>query len=417
MNFSANDQSLEFAQKKDSDDPLRSFRESFCFPQSESSKGPILYFAGHSLGLMPKKAPEYIQEECEAWAKFGVEGHFKSKHPWVSYHETLTEQMANLVGAKNSEVVVMNTLTVNLHLMMVSFYRPTPKRFKILIEPNSFPSDQYAVDSQAKFHGFDPKEAIVELVPRQGEEWMRESDILDKIDELGDELALVMMGNVNYLTGQRYNFKLITEKAHEKGAMAGFNLAHGAGNLLLDLHNWGVDFAVWCSYKYLNSGPGGLAGCFVHERHHKDSDIPRFEGWWGHDKKRRFLMEREFKSIGNAEAWQLSNPPIFQLASLRASMDLFEKATMKALRKKGDELTSYLQFLIKDKCHVVTPEDRGSMLCLKIEEGSKKLLESLKSKGVIFDFREPDIFRVTPAPLYNSFQDVYHLAQIFEEVL
>ncbi|MEE2745193.1 MAG: kynureninase, partial [Bdellovibrionota bacterium] len=278
-------------------------------------------------------------------------------------------------------------------------------------------SDQYAVDSQAKFHGFDPKDAIVELVPRQGEECMRESDILDKIDELGDELALVMLGNVNYLTGQRYNFKSISEKAHEKGAMAGFNLAHGAGNLLLELHDWGVDFAVWCSYKYLNSGPGGLAGCFVHERHHKDSKIPRFEGWWGHDKKRRFLMEREFKSIGNAEAWQLSNPPIFQLASLRASMDLFEKATMKALRKKGDELTSYLQFLLKEKCRVVTPEDRGSMLCLKIKEGSKKLLESLKSKGVIFDFREPDIFRVTPAPIYNSFQDVYHLAQIFEEVL
>jgi kynureninase len=371
---------------------------------------------------MPKKAPEYINEECEAWAKYGVEGHFKSKVPWVSYHETLTEQMANLVGAKKSEVVVMNTLTVNLHLMMVSFYRPTTKRFKILIEPNAFPSDQYAVDSQAKFHGFDPDQAIVELSPREGEETMRPQDILDKIEAVGDELALVMLGNVNYLTGQCYDFQAISEKAHEKGALVGFNLAHGAGNLLLNLHDWNVDFAVWCSYKYLNSGPGGLAGCFVHEKHHKDAAIPRFEGWWGHDKKRRFLMERTFAPIGSAESWQLSNPPIFQLASLRASMDLFEKATMKALRKKGDELTSYLQFLLQEKCRdecfVVTPEkNRGSMLCLKIRKGPKELGESLSAKGAIFDFREPDIFRVTPAPLYNSFQDVYQLVQIFEDVL
>ena len=422
MNSLMNDTSIDFAKKKDSNDPLAHFRKSFSFPKKEGSDESVLYFAGHSLGLMPKNAQEYINEECHAWAKYGVEGHFKSSHPWLSYHELLTESMANLVGGKTSEVVVMNTLTVNLHLMMVSFYRPTKERYKILIEPNTFPSDQYAVDSQAKFHGFDPKDAVVELAPREGEETLRSQDILDKIDDLGDELALVMLGNVNYLTGQCFDFKSITKKAHKNGALAGFNLAHGAGNLLLNLHDWNVDFAVWCSYKYLNSGPGGLAGCFVHENHHGDSNIPRFEGWWGHDKERRFLMEREFKAIGNAESWQLSNPPIFQLASLRASMELFEKATMKSLRQKGDELTSYFQFLLKEncreKCHVVTPEnERGSMLCLRVPNGSKNLLNTLIKEGVIFDFREPDIFRVTPVPLYNSFEDVYDLVQIFRDHL
>lgn len=417
----------DFAIKKDNKSPLKSFREQFVFPKPHS-KDKVLYFAGHSLGLMPKGVRDYMNEECDAWGEYGVEGHFKGKRPWLPYHENLTESFAHLVGGKPNEVVAMNSLTVNLHLMLVSFYRPTKERFKIMIEGTTFPSDKYAVDSQARFHGFDPKEAIIELHPRDGEELLREEDILQAIEDNKDSLALVMFGNCNYLTGQYFPIKEMTAKAHEVGALCGFNLAHGAGNLLLDLHRDQVDFAVWCSYKYLNSGPGGLAGAFVHERHHTDPSIPRFEGWWGTNKQTRFIMAPDFDPIQTVEAWQLSNPPIFQLASLRASMDLFDKATILGLRKKGDELTAYLEFLLKEnlagKVEVVTPSfdsektTRGNMLCIKILTGDPQSVEKkLKEKDVILDFRQPNILRMAPAPMYNSFQDAFELVEILNEAL
>lgn len=413
---------LKSAQELDNQDPLKNFRNAFVFPETETGETP-LYFAGHSLGLMPKKASEYINDELHAWGKYGVEGHFEGKHPWLPYHENITNSFAKLVGAAPEEVVAMNTLTVNLHLMLVSFYRPTKSKFKILIENNTFPSDKYAVDSQARFHGFDPKEAIVELKPRVGETHVREEDLLQQIENLGDSLALVMLGNCNYLSGQYFNFKKMTEVAHKYNAIAGFNLAHGAGNLELQLHDWKVDFAVWCSYKYLNAGPGGIAGAFVHKNHLGKTDLPRFEGWWGQNKKTRFKMGPQFDAIPTVEAWQLSNPPIFQLASLRASMDLFDSATMKALRQKGDQLTTYfekqIQSELKDQATVVTPElpQRGSMLCLRFKSSPQKWMKTLRHKGIFVDFREPDIIRATPVPLYNSFEDVYKLVQAFKEVV
>lgn len=414
--------SLQNARDLDQKDPLRKFRGEFVFPETKSGETP-LYFAGHSLGLMPKRAGEYIQQELKSWGQHGVEGHFEGAHPWLPYHENITASFARLVGAKEDEVVAMNTLTVNLHLLMVSFYRPTKTRFKILIENNSFPSDKYAVDSQARFHGFDPREAVVELKPRDGEPHLREEDVLTKITELGESLCLVLIGNCNYLSGQCFDFAKLSEQAHRVGAIAGFNLAHGAGNLYLKLHEWNVDFAVWCSYKYLNAGPGGIAGAFVHERHLRDQTLPRFEGWWGQNKATRFKMGPLFDAIPTAEAWQLSNPPIFQLASLRASMELFDAATMKALREKGDRLTTYFEEQIrselKDRVRVVTPPlpARGSMLCLRFEKSPRTWTGQLRELGVFVDFREPDIIRATPVPMYNSFEDVYRLVQIFKQVV
>ena len=415
----------EGAKKLDEEDSLKSFRDLFAIPKIEGTENNQLYFAGHSLGLMPKTAKTFINEELDEWARLGVEGHFKARHPWLPYHENLTNQMAKIVGGKASEVVVMNTLTVNLHLMMVSFYRPTKKRFKILIENNTFPSDQYAVDSQAKFHGFDPKEAIIELTPNSSGMTVDTESILDTIEKNKDSLALVMLGNSNYLSGQSFDFEKITQKAHEYDIPVGFNLAHGAGNLLLNLHDWDVDFAVWCSYKYLNSGPGGLAGAFVHEKHHGKENIPRFEGWWGHNKEERFLMGRTFNPINSVEAWQLSNPPIFQMASLMASLEIFDKATMPALRKKGDLLTAYLEYLVLENCgefcEIITPglvegqQTRGSMLCIRMKKDPKKLVKEFVNNGVICDFREPDILRMTPIPLYNNFTDVYKLVEIIKE--
>ncbi len=413
--------SLEIARLFDQQDPLKNFRNEFVFPETESHAP--LYFAGHSLGLMPKKASEYINQELKSWGRYGVEGHFEGPHPWLPYHENITASFARLVGAQESEVVSMNTLTVNLHLLMVSFYRPTKARFKIIIEANTFPSDKYAVDSQARFHGFDPREAVVELKPRAGEAHLRQEDILQVIQEQGESLALVMLGNCNYLSGQCFNFKEITDKAHAVGAFAGFNLAHGAGNLFLQLHDWKVDFAVWCSYKYLNAGPGGIAGAFVHEQHLGSKSLPRFQGWWGQNKSTRFKMGPDFDAIPTVEAWQLSNPPIFQLASLRASMELFDRATIRALREKGDKLTSYFESQIKehlkDQVTVITPElpQRGSMLCLRFTKSPRDSMEKLRKKGVFVDFREPDIIRATPIPLYNSFEDVYRLVQTFKEVV
>lgn len=411
---------LKGAQQLDQQDPLRHFRNEFNFPKTPSGEDQ-LYFAGHSLGLMPKKAKDHINEELKAWAELGVEGHFHAKHPWLPYHENITASFSRLVGAKESEVVAMNTLTVNLHLLMVSFYRPTPNKFKILIENNTFPSDKYAVDSQARFHGFNPKEAVVELKPRAGEMIVREEDLLQQIDDLGDSLALVLLGNCNYLSGQCFPFEKITQRAHTHGAFVGFNLAHGAGNLQLKLHDWNADFAVWCSYKYLNSGPGGLAGAFVHEKHLNQKNMPRFEGWWGCNKESRFKMGPEFEALPTVEAWQLSNPPIFQLASLRASMELFDQATMQRLTEKRQHLTHFLEWNLKTKLvnltEVVTPAERGAMLCVRIKKDPKHMLEVLKSKSVILDFRYPDILRITPAPLYNSFTDVHRVVEIMKSAL
>lgn len=406
-----------FARAQDAADPLRRFREQFLFPQSPGG-GEVAYFAGNSLGLQPKKAREYVNEALDDWARFGVEGHFKANKPWLPYHELLTEQAARLVGAKPVEVVVMNTLTVNLHLMMVSFYRPTAERHRILVEAGAFPSDQYAVASQVRVHGFDPAEAVVELSPREGEETLRPEDVLAAIEREGSRLALVLIGNPNFRTGQAFDMKAIREAGHRVGARVGFDLAHGAGNLRLALHDDGPDFAVWCSYKYLNGGPGTLAGCFVHERHAR-AGLPRFAGWWGHDKANRFKMEKDFVAIPGAEGWQLSNPPIFQMAVLRASLELFDEAGMTALRERGDRLTGYLEYLLGrvEGCEQITPADprqRGSQLSLRIRGNAREVVERMAEEGVVCDFREPDVIRASPVPMYCNFLDVWRLARALE---
>ena len=402
--------------------------DAFCFPKAPKRPGQrALYFAGHSLGLRPVQTKEFIQQELDSWEKFAVEGHFKASPPWYSYHETVAPGLARLLGALESEVVAMNTLTTNLHLMLVSFYRPSSRRFKILLERDPFPSDRYAVASQARFHGYSPEEAILE-VPR-GE------DLLQAMERYRDELALVLVGQCNYLSGECFPTKVLSQKAQQWGIPLGLDLAHGIGNLELKLHEWGPDFAVWCSYKYLNSGPGGIAGAFVHQRHHKksqgqDQDIPRFEGWWGANKKRRFLMEERFRPIVGAEAWQLSNPPIFQLAALRSSLDLFDRAGMGPLRERREVLTSKMEALLREECgevcDIVTPPSRGAMLSLRFHspegpEGPggpktpKELVDFLSREGAIVDFREPDIIRLTPAPLYTRDEDLLEIVSLIKD--
>jgi kynureninase len=407
-----------FARRMDSQDPLRKFREAFLFPVDARGE-PVVYLAGNSLGLQPRKARGYIEQELDDWARLAVEGHLKAQHPWLPYHEELTGQLARLVGAQPSEVVAMNSLTVNLHLMMTSFYRPTGERFKILVEAGAFPSDQYAVASQAGLHGFTREQAIVEVAPRSGESTLRDDDLLEAIAREGPSLALVMLGNVNYLTGQAFDIAAVTRAAHAQGARVGFDLAHGAGNLLLNLHDAGPDFAVWCSYKYLNGGPGTVGGCFVHERHAQAHWLPRMEGWWGHDKASRFKMPRDFSALRGVEGWQLSNPPIFQLAALRASLELFDAATMPALRRKSELLTAYLASLIARMppgfCQILTPEEprrRGAQLSLRIHGSNpRRLVDELAKAGVVCDLREPDVIRAAPAPLYCGFHDVFRFSE------
>lgn len=391
--------SPQWARAQDAADPLAPLRDEFLFPQS----GP-LYFAGHSLGLQPRRAREYVLQELEDWARCGVEGHFAARHPWLGYHELLTASTARLVGALPHEVVVMNTLTVNLHLLMVSFYRPRPGRFHVLVERGAFPSDRYAVLSQARFHGYEG--ALIES-----------DDPLRSLAERGADIALVLIGQPNYLTGRACDAPALVRAAREAGASIGFDLAHGAGNLELSLHEWGPDFAAWCNYKYLNAGPGGLGGVFVHERY-ATADLPRFEGWWGHDKERRFEMGARFEPISGAEGWQLSNPPILQLAALRASMELFDRAGMRALRKKGDALTAYLQWVLeRTGAEIITPPQRGSMLAVRFPGAdARALVEALKKRGAIVDLRPPDVLRITPAPLYNSFADVQRLGELLREL-
>ena len=413
------------AAELDANDSLRRFRDRFFIPQNTDGTEAI-YLVGNSLGLQPKTARNYIEEELDDWAKLGVEGHLNARHPWLPYHEFLTEQMARVVGAKPIETVVMNSLTVNLHLLMVSFYRPTSDRRKIVIEKGAFPSDRYAVESQLKFHGAEgasPND-LIELAPRHGETTLRTEDIVETIEREGDSIALIMLGGVNYYTGQAFDMAAITEAGHRKGCIVGFDLAHAAGNLELNLHDQEVDFAVWCSYKYLNGGPGAVGGAFIHERHARSFDLPRFAGWWGHDKETRFLMGPEFRPIAGAEGWQLSNPPIFQLAALRASLEIFDEAGMPGLRAKSEKLTGYLEHLLSEihdeRISVITPSDpnaRGCQLSIRVENADKSLFDAITNRGVFADWREPDVIRVAPVPLYNSFEDVYKFVEILKDCL
>ncbi|MBL8181734.1 MAG: kynureninase [Blastocatellia bacterium] len=409
------------ARQFDETDGLRRFRERFHFPVRSDGTQP-LYFTGNSLGLMPKRAREYVEQELDDWSRFAVEGHLHARNPWLPYHEFLTEPMARVVGANPSETIVMNGLTVNLHLMMVSFYRPTSGRYKVIIERGAFPSDQYAVESQIEFHGYDAKEGLIELTPRDGESTLRTEDILETIDREGDAIALIMLGGVNYYTGQAFDIRAITAAGHAKGCVVGFDCAHAAGNLELKLHDDCVDFAVWCSYKYLNGGPGGVAGAFVHERHAHAFDLPRFAGWWGNNKQTRFLMGPDFDCLPGAEGWQLSNPPILPMAALRASLEIFDDATMQALREKSLKLTEFLEKCLNDigdgRVSIITPTDSSQRGCqLSIRVGDKALFEKISSRGVIADWREPDVIRVAPVPLYNCFSDVAKFADILRECL
>ncbi len=412
-----------FAEKMDREDPLRSYRDKFHFPEPINGN-PCVYFCGNSLGLQPKTTKKFINDELEDWARLGVEGHLHARKPWLPYHEFLTRQMAALAGAKPEEVVVMNSLTVNLHLLMVSFYRPTPQRHKIVIEAHAFPSDQYAVKSQIKFHGFDPETALIELQPEPGTAIISTESIEKLIEEEGDSIALIMLGGVNYYSGQAFEMEKIVKAGHKKDCIVGFDLAHAAGNLALKLHDWNVDFAAWCSYKYLNAGPGSVGAVFVHERHAADATLPRFEGWWGHHKDTRFLMPPNFVPIYGAESWQLSNAPVFSMAALWASMELFHETGMEKLNDKAKKLTGFLEFLIDgisdDRIEMITPRDvkqRGCQISLRIRGAGKAVFEKLTEEGCIVDWREPDVIRLAPVPLYNSFTDVFRFAELLRMAL
>jgi len=409
----------EFALQLDQQDELKKYRDEFYIPLQENGDEHI-YLCGNSLGLQPKRTKKFIDQELYDWQKLGVEGHVQAENPWMPYHEFLSESYSKIVGAKKSEVVAMNTLTVNLHLMLVSFYRPTKKRFKIVIEADAFPSDIYAVESQIIYHGYELEASLLKLSPRKGESSVRTEDIKALIDREGDQIALIMLGGVNYYTGQVFDFKFITNLAQKKGINVGFDLAHAAGNIKLELNKWGVDFAVWCSYKYLNSGPGSIGAIFVHEKHHT-ANLHRFAGWWGHNKEDRFKMPKIFNPIKSAEGWQLSNPPILSLAAIRASLSIFDEIGMDKLIEKSKKLTDYLLFLLNTietgKIEIITPNARGCQLSIRIENGHKAIFNMITRKGVIADWREPDVIRVAPVPLYNNFSDVFKLYSIIKEVL
>ena len=423
MNYDA---TLEFARAQDAADPLKAYREQFCFPELGTDE--LVYFTGHSLGLQPRTVRPAVELELDEWAKYGVEGHFISTNPWYSYHERLTPPMARIVGARESEVVCMNSLTTNIHLLFVSFYRPTATRYKIIAEAKMFPSDRYLLETQAKFHGFEPDDAIIEVGPREGERLIRHEDILAAIDANADELALVFLGGVNYFTGQLFDMPELTRAAHDVGAIAGFDLAHAAGNVSLALHDWDVDFAAWCSYKYLNSGPGNVGAIFVHERHGRSFDLPRFGGWWGHDKDTRFQMQPGFQPMEGAEGWQLSNVPILGMAAMKASLDVFDEAGMQALCEKSEMLTGYLEFTIDQLAQefpdadisMITPRDpaqRGCQLSMDVAGRERKLFDDMIAAGVIADFREPCIIRMAPVPLYNNFEDVFTFGEVLRRLL
>lgn len=413
----------EFAKQLDAQDELNHYRKEFIFPQHNGKN--VVYFTGNSLGLQPKRTKQYVDEVMNDWANLAVEGHFYANKPWWDYHERFAQPLSQIVGAKPSEITVMNTLTINLHLLMVSFYQPTATRYKIICEEKAFPSDQYMFQSQVNFHGYKTDEAIVEIKRREGEHNIRLEDIVAKINEVGDELALVLIGGVNYYTGQVFDMKTITEAGHKVGAKVGFDLAHAAGNIELHLHDWNVDFAAWCSYKYMNSGPGNASGCFVHENHHT-TNLPRFAGWWGHNKERRFKMEPQFDPVHGADGWQVSNLPILSLAPYLASAEMFAEVGMEKLIKKRNQLTAYLEFILHEidaeldgaEFEIITPsnqEERACQLSVFLHGQGRSLFDYLMKNGVITDWREPNVIRLAPAPFYCSYEDMYEFGQILKQ--
>ncbi|RYE25724.1 MAG: kynureninase [Sphingobacteriales bacterium] len=418
MSFEA---TYDYAYEQDQVDILFPFRERFVFPQHDGKD--VYYFCGNSLGLQPKSARYLFEQELEDWGKYGVEGHFQARNPWFSYHQIFTERLSKIVGAQKNEVVAANTLTVNLHLLMLSFYRPEGKRYKIIMEAGAFPSDQYAVETQVRMYGYEPSDAIIEITPRDGEHIIEEEDILKAIEEAGDTLALVMFGGVNYYTGQLFDMKKITDAAHKAGAYAGFDLAHAVGNVKLQLHDWDVDFACWCSYKYLNSGPGGVGGIFVHDKHVNNPNLFRLAGWWGNDEKDRFKMEKGFTPQKNAGSWQMSNAPVFNMVAHNASLDIFDKATMQSLREKSDKLTGYMEYLLQQITHlpftIITPGDkkrRGAQLSMLFHERGREVFDKLTENGVIADWREPNVIRIAPVPLYNTYTDAFRFYEILMSI-
>ena len=414
---------LSFAKHEDELDRVSVYRDKFHIPKDKNGN-ELIYLCGNSLGLQPKTTKSYLEQELLDWANLGVDGHTHAKNPWLNYHELLTPKMAKLVGAKPIEIIVMNTLTANLHFMMVSFYKPTKSRYKILIEGDAFPSDKYAVESQLRHHGFNDKDGLIQWSSREGEELAHIEDLEDILKTSGNEIALVLIGGVNYYTGQYFDLKKITELGHKYGCMVGFDCAHGAGNVSLELHQSGADFAIWCTYKYLNSGPGSLAGCFVHERHAFNKELNRFTGWWSHNKQTRFNMRDEFDVLPGAEGWQMSNPPILSMAAIKASLDMFDEVGLKKLIKKSKKLTGFLEFLINElkdqRIKIITPknpDERGCQLSIQVKNSDRSLHDKLTKSGVICDWREPDVIRIAPVPLYNSYQDVYHMVDKLKNIL
>jgi len=418
MNYQS---SLAFAIEQDSNDPLKDFRNRFLIPQHHGKDA--IYLCGNSLGLQPVSAEQHIADQLSTWKNLAVEGWFQGNDPWLSYHKQLSSSISKIVGALENEVTVMNSLTVNLHLLMVSFYKPTIKRFKIIMEGGAFPSDQYAMESQVRFHGFDPKEAVIEIFAREGELTLRTEDIIQKINEHADELTLVMFAGINYYTGQFFDLEAIAKAGHKAGAYVGFDLAHAAGNVPLKLHDWGADFACWCSYKYMNSGPGGISGIFVHEKHFENKQLDRFAGWWGYREDKRFLMAPGFDAAHGADGWQVSTSPILLLALFKASMVIFDNAGgIDTLRAKSEALTGYMEFLIngvnqhhgEELFKIITPanpQERGCQLSVVCKKNAKAIFKYLADNGVIGDWREPDVIRLSPVPLYNTFKDVFMAVQ------
>ena len=413
--------SLAFAQQLDADDPLAGFREQYYIPEVNGK--PSVYFCGNSLGLQPKNTEKFVQLELDDWKKYGVEGHFHSTNPWKSYHHFFSEPVAELVGAKPIEVVVMNSLTVNLNLAMISFYQPDDKRYKILMEAGAFPSDQYAVEQLVKLRGYDPEDAIMEIGPIEGAHTIEDSDIIERINS-DDSIAMVMIGGVNYYTGQVFDMEAITKAGHDNGVYVGYDLAHAVGNVALALHDWGVDFAVWCTYKYLNSGPGGTSGFFVHERHAHKPELPRLAGWWGHKEEERFQMKKGFIPMPGAAGWQMSNAQILPMAAHWAALELFEKAGMESLRAKSIKLTQYMDYLLAENADklssiiMITPTElnrRGCQFSFLTGDNGKSIFEHLSKGGVICDWREPNVIRIAPVPMYNTFEDIYRFVELLTE--
>ncbi len=411
--------SKAYAKKLDREDPLAGYRKKFHIPNSTETGKKSIYLCGNSLGLQPKGIKKYFDQELKHWADYGVQGHEEGDYPWLYYHHQFTDSLARLVGARKTEVVAMNTLTVNLHILMASFYRPTPKRYKIIMEAGAFPSDQYAMASQAQMHGYKPAQAVIEAKPRKGEDTLRTEDILELFQLHGKETAVLMMGGVHYYTGQLLDMKTITAFAKKKGIKVGFDLAHAVGNVPLKLHNWGVDFAAWCSYKYLNSGPGGVSGIYIHEKYATDPKTPRLTGWWGYEEDGRFKMPKKYKPMLNAQSWQMSNAPVFNMIAHLASLEIFDEVGMTALRQKSKKLTAYLRGLIESCTHldlsIITPKaakDSGAQLSLDFGKDGKEVYRRLSAAGIVADWREPSVIRIAPAPLYNTYEEAWKFYEI-----